>query len=171
YDPQRNEWIEAEHLGAMRSGVSLSVLNGCLYVVGGFDGFLALKTVARLDPRVGRWEEVRPMTTRRQCLGTAVLDGNLFALGLAVANGKLYAVGGDDGVTDTVEVYDPKENQWRIHGSLIEGISLFEGTLHDRTSLILEHENESRRENKEKEMKIKKKGGGNESGPCQSANT
>ncbi|PIO69894.1 hypothetical protein TELCIR_08276 [Teladorsagia circumcincta] len=35
----------------------------------------------RLDPRVGKWEQIRPMTTCRQFLGSAVFDGHLYAAG------------------------------------------------------------------------------------------
>ncbi|PIO74490.1 kelch repeat protein [Teladorsagia circumcincta] len=120
---KREESIARNRGHNIGCGVGVAVLENMLFAVGGCDeNDVHLSSVERLDPRVGRWEEVRPMTKRRQCLGTAVLDGNLFALGLAVVNGKLYAVCGDDGVTDTVEVYDPKENQWRIHSSLVEGM-------------------------------------------------
>ncbi|PIO53443.1 kelch repeat protein, partial [Teladorsagia circumcincta] len=37
YDPHRNYWAIVEPMGTKREGVSVSVLNGCLYAVGGSD--------------------------------------------------------------------------------------------------------------------------------------
>ncbi|PIO76994.1 kelch repeat protein [Teladorsagia circumcincta] len=35
YDPRRNQWTSEVSMGTCRAGVSVSVLNGCLYAVGG----------------------------------------------------------------------------------------------------------------------------------------
>ncbi|PIO66296.1 kelch repeat protein [Teladorsagia circumcincta] len=40
YDPFRNEWIRVASLGTRRDDVSVSVLNGCLYAVGGWHWLL-----------------------------------------------------------------------------------------------------------------------------------
>ncbi|KJH40855.1 BTB/POZ domain protein [Dictyocaulus viviparus] len=102
YDARRNEWTCVAPMGTRRLGVSVSVLNGCLYAVGGSDGQSPLNTVERLDPRVGRWEVVRPMTTRRKHLGSAIFDGHL------------YAVGGRDDSCElsSAEKYNPTSNEW-----------------------------------------------------------
>ncbi|KAK6009720.1 kelch repeat protein, partial [Ostertagia ostertagi] len=120
YDVRRNEWIYVAPMGTRRHGVTVSVLNGCIYAVGGADTNTVLNTVERrcavsltkdmrksvdlfrLDPRVGNWESVPPMSTYRHHLGSAVLDG------------YLYVVGGHDGssVLNSVERYNPITNEW-----------------------------------------------------------
>ena len=54
----------------------------------------------RYDSAANAWEAVTLMAAKRRCLGVAVLEG------------KLYAVGGDDGDSDfsSVERYDPATN-------------------------------------------------------------
>ena len=47
YDANRNEWIKAVPMSSRRLGVSVSVLDGCLYAVGGSDGQTPLNTVER----------------------------------------------------------------------------------------------------------------------------
>lgn len=47
YDARRNEWTCVAPMGTRRLGVSVSVLNGCLYAVGGSDGQAPLNTVER----------------------------------------------------------------------------------------------------------------------------
>ncbi|XGW15069.1 hypothetical protein V3C99_000950 [Haemonchus contortus] len=57
----------------------------------------------RLDPRVGIWEEVCPMSTPRQSHGSAVLHG------------ELYAVGGFNENSDelsSAEKFDLRANKW-----------------------------------------------------------
>ncbi|KAK6035827.1 kelch repeat protein [Cooperia oncophora] len=64
-------------MGTPRYAHSVSVLDGYLYAIGGHDGKSSVNTVERFDPRTGRWEFVRPMSTCRRYLGSAVLDGHL----------------------------------------------------------------------------------------------
>uniref|UniRef100_A0A7I5E9K7 BACK domain-containing protein n=1 Tax=Haemonchus contortus TaxID=6289 RepID=A0A7I5E9K7_HAECO len=132
YDVRRNEWTSAAPMGSCRHSLSVSILDGCLYAVGGRKRETALSTVERFDPRVGRWKKVCPMSTPRESHGSAVLHGELYVaggskkgsrsmssaekLGLAAVNGKLYAIGGY--ATNSVEVFDPKTNQWKLHSNM-----------------------------------------------------
>ncbi|KAK6037222.1 kelch repeat protein [Cooperia oncophora] len=57
----------------------------------------------RLDPRVGKWEKVSPMSTCRRYLACSALDGHL------------YAMGGEDESErslNSVEKYNPTTDQW-----------------------------------------------------------
>lgn len=69
-----------------------------------FDGATGLSSAEAMDVREGVWRPVAGMSTRRSSVGVAVLDG------------KLYAVGGYDGASrqclHTVERYDPAADAW-----------------------------------------------------------
>ena len=54
------------------------------------------------DPSTNAWNTAAPMQSART------------GLSVAVANGKIYAIGGSDnsGVIRSVEVYDPSSNTW-----------------------------------------------------------
>ena len=68
---------------------------------GGVGGWLS--SVERYDPALDAWEEVAPMAEGRDTHAVAVLDG------------KLYAVGGEDSESiplSSVERYDPATNVW-----------------------------------------------------------
>ncbi|KAK6020885.1 kelch repeat protein, partial [Ostertagia ostertagi] len=69
-----------------------------------------LSSVEKYDPRTNEWTAVADMNEER------------WGVALAVVNGRLYAVGGDNGSTDldTVEVFDPEANQWIIHSRMNE---------------------------------------------------
>ena len=82
-----------------------------LYAAGGIndDGFGILSSVERYDPATNAWEAVAPLATERMNHGVAVLDG------------KLYAVGGyndDDDFLSSVERYDPATNAWEAAAPL-----------------------------------------------------
>ncbi|KAK6050574.1 kelch repeat protein [Cooperia oncophora] len=84
-----------------REDVRVAVLNNLLYAVGGYSkdrgGFL--RSVERLDPRVGRWEDVCPMLQGRYRFGTAVFDGHLY-------------VAGGERSEESVQSYSPLTNKW-----------------------------------------------------------
>lgn len=86
-----------------RCRAGLSVIDGKVYAIGGFNGSLRVRTVDVYDPTLDTWLSSVSMETRRSTLGVAVL-GNC-----------IYAVGGFDGSSglNTAEVYDPKTREWR----------------------------------------------------------
>lgn len=102
YDVQTHACKLGPELVSRRCRCGVTVLNGSVYAVGGFDGTSRVRSVERLDLEQGRWVPVEHMLSRRSTLGVGVL------------NGQLYAVGGFDGTNglDTIERYSPETNQW-----------------------------------------------------------
>ncbi len=47
YDPTNDQWVEMASLLTVRNGCGVGVLDGYIYVVGGYDGTTCLKTVER----------------------------------------------------------------------------------------------------------------------------
>ncbi|PAA93131.1 hypothetical protein BOX15_Mlig022395g1, partial [Macrostomum lignano] len=77
---------------------------GCIYAVGGLTSSGdSISTVECYDPGQKQWRVAENMTTHRSRVGVAVL------------NGRLYAIGGYDGKDrlNTVELFDPGAGQWR----------------------------------------------------------
>ncbi|XGW14744.1 hypothetical protein V3C99_000762, partial [Haemonchus contortus] len=102
YDVRRDEWTSVAPMKSCRASLSVSVLDGCLYAMGGHDG-TAIDSVERLDPRVGSWEKICPMSTPRERHGSAVIQSDL------------YAVGGskkDSRSSCSAERYDLRANKW-----------------------------------------------------------
>lgn len=115
YDVQRNKWIEIASMSARRYGLSVSVLNGYLYAIGGNDGtgsayssrlvyirIDSLNTVERYNPASNQWHPIAAMDTRRAYASSTVY------------NGCLHVAGGADKHTPlaSVERYDPTMNMW-----------------------------------------------------------
>ena len=67
------------------------------------------------DPLTNAWTDVAPMGTRR------------YILGLAVVQGKLYAVGGfaARAALATAEAFDPQQNRWEAVAPLAQARGSF----------------------------------------------
>jgi hypothetical protein len=87
-------------------GCSVGVLDGYMYVIGGFSEAVALNCVWRYDPHLNLWQEVSPMITGRAFCKTAFLKDKLYVVG-GVSRGRNGSL-----PLRSVEVLDPKTGQW-----------------------------------------------------------
>ena len=91
-----------------RCRLGTASLNGKIYIAGGYDGNVFLKTVDCFDPVTNKWSKVTDMNVKRSRVAL-------------VANcGKLYAIGGYDGSANlcSVEVFDPETMAWTLTRSM-----------------------------------------------------
>src|SRR2546422_970562 len=131
YDPSTNSWSSKAPLPAPRGGLTVGVVNGILYAVGGSccgPSGHPLGTVEAYDPTTNTWTAKASMPTPR------------YNLAVGVANQILYAVGGHGGpngesYVNVVEAYDPARNVWTTKTPLPEnrnlvGLGSVNGFLH-----------------------------------------
>jgi hypothetical protein len=84
--------------------------NSLVYAVGGFNGTRVLDTTETYQPATNQWLPGPPMPTPREGLCIAFVMG--------FGQGRLYAIGGDDGASpmlnpmSTVEAFDMGSNTW-----------------------------------------------------------
>ena len=106
FDPATDAWSTPKTTGTFtpRCVLSSAVLNGKIYVIGGFDTRQDLSTFEVFDPKTNVW--TTPITT-----GHFEPRGAFQAV---VVNGKLYVVGGmqNGRMPTTVQVFDPVTNRW-----------------------------------------------------------
>ncbi|KAM3871717.1 kelch-like protein 10 [Diretmus argenteus] len=99
-------WHQAAPMHSCRCYVSVAVLNGCIYVMGGFDGHrvMQLNNAERYQPETNQWTQIAPMNERRSNTSATTLHG------------KVYICGGFRGTEWllTAECYDPETNQWTL---------------------------------------------------------
>ena len=105
YDPLNNTWTPKAPMSQPRSGAKSAVINGKLYVVGGYSYGLSadLATLEVYDPATDSWATKTSMPTARRW---AVVEA---------VNGLLYVIGGTrNDLTNfgAVEVYDPVTDTW-----------------------------------------------------------
>jgi N-acetylneuraminic acid mutarotase len=108
YDPATDKWSTRSPLPRSLDHMGTAVLNGKIYLVGGFVGGAVHRdgqtTAFEYDPALDTWRILAPMKAGRGSVGVVALDG------------KIYAIGGRDPAGTTVatnEVYDPAANTWK----------------------------------------------------------
>jgi N-acetylneuraminic acid mutarotase len=122
FNLKNSKWEPMPPLPEPRSSHDAAVLEGVIYVVGGWqlqgeDESTWHKTAWRLNPadKEPRWQALPAPPFQRR------------ALALAAHAGKLYAIGGmqPDGPTTRVDIFDPKTNEWSrgpdLDGKPMEG--------------------------------------------------
>ena len=113
FNPKTNQWQEKMGMAAPKTEHTASVINGKIYVMGGFvqEGKESkskfLSTVEIYDPTTDRWTQDPDMLIGKSGHETEVIDG------------QIYIFGGDslgvNGPLTSVEVYDPREVARRIN--------------------------------------------------------
>jgi len=100
YDPNEDKWYYDIPLPTPRSGATASVVDGVIYLFGGYCTEI-LSVVEAYDPVNGVWTTKANMPTPRYYMKSTVVDG------------KIYVIGGFNGENLGVnECYDPTTNTW-----------------------------------------------------------
>ncbi|HEU4327299.1 MAG TPA: LuxR C-terminal-related transcriptional regulator [Roseiflexaceae bacterium] len=112
-------WRSAKAMPEPRSAYGLAVLDGKLYVLGGWDGQGFRNDVFMYDPTADAW------TVR-----TAMPTARAYASAVATADGTIFVLGGENerGPLPTNEVYTPAQEgagAWQIRASLPQPNSRF----------------------------------------------
>ncbi|XP_028272757.1 kelch-like protein 10, partial [Parambassis ranga] len=104
FDLSTRTWQEVAPMYYRRGCVSVTVLNGCIYAMGGYDEHTHLSSAEFYQPETNQWLKIAPMHDQRS-------DASCTAL-----NGRIYICGGYDGNEElrSAECYNPETNQWTL---------------------------------------------------------
>ena len=105
YDPAVNAWTELAAMPTARGALSVSVHEGNLYAIGGFDGKGNSAAVEVYDPAKNVWSTRASLPTPRDHLATATAAGKVYAIGGRVK-------GDYHRNLSVTEVYDPGSDKW-----------------------------------------------------------
>uniref|UniRef100_A0A8C5GQA6 Kelch-like protein 10 n=1 Tax=Gouania willdenowi TaxID=441366 RepID=A0A8C5GQA6_GOUWI len=97
-------WQEMSPMQESRHSVSVTVLKGYIYAMGGYrvDG-TSLRTAERYQPNINQWTFIASMNEERISASCTTL------------NNKIYICGGwSNRVLNTAEYYNPDTNQWTL---------------------------------------------------------
>lgn len=127
-EPSKEAWTVAAPAPNQRGEVAAAMVDGKIYIIGGFTPFGVTGRVDVYDPATNTWGERSPMPAELHHVGVGVVDG------------KLYAIGGFDGLmfwtpSKAVWEYDPKKDRWHskqemptARGAL--GVAVWEGKVY-----------------------------------------
>lgn len=102
-------WRELAPMPTERTNLATTEVGGLVYAIGGIGPSPhTTDVVERYDPRSGRWATSRPLPQPRDGAGAAGLGGLLYVAGGFIALG-----GNNFEITNSVLVYDPKQDSWR----------------------------------------------------------
>ena len=111
YDPKTDTWTKKADMPTARWGLSTSVVDGKILVIGGLDeAGEALHIVEQYDPMTATWTKKGDMPTARMGLSTSVVNGKIYAIGGA----KFFEGPG----LPAVEEYDPRGSEVAPQGKL-----------------------------------------------------
>lgn len=130
YDPATDLWrtLASVPMGANHTGIA--VLNGKIYVGGGFLGRAHMTSTDRFfayDPATDRWQELARLSSPRGAPAFIAVGGKIHAIGGRVVN--------SDGAVGMHEIYDPATNRWSPAAALPTprdhvGIAVVDGRIH-----------------------------------------
>ena len=104
YSSITNTWKPVEPMNTRRGRLSITQVEDNIYAIGGSDGRKELSSVETLDMKLCKWRRVQArMPTPRSCLGSANLNGMVYAVG-----GEHYSL-----PLRTTEAFDPTTGSWQ----------------------------------------------------------
>mmetsp|Transcript_60231 Transcript_60231/g.107345 ORF Transcript_60231/g.107345 Transcript_60231/m.107345 type:complete len:457 (+) Transcript_60231:48-1418(+) len=108
FEPSVGCWEDLPPMAKRRAWTTAGAIGGRLYVCGGYDGHHLLSSAERFEPMggsspYGMWQEVAPMSERRNGAAAAALSGKLYVCGGAASIG---------GASSSVERFDPEVGSW-----------------------------------------------------------
>jgi Kelch motif len=95
YDPATNTWVSRRQAPYVHRAGAAAVIDGKLYVAGGFNGFDPVTALDVYDPSVNTWRTLAPIPQAGSAIGAAL-------------QGKLHVL-----VGTSHYAYDPGTNRWR----------------------------------------------------------
>lgn len=127
YDPATGTWSPTGNMKMARAYAGIALLpNGRVLMAGGCTNAncsAATSTAEMYDPTLGVWRSAGRMSTIRYFFGTTLLKtGNVLVEG-GCSNGNCLTV------TTTAEIFNPRNNQWTLTGSMSVGRDYHTATL------------------------------------------
>ncbi|AXR69133.1 Kelch repeat-containing protein [Leptospira mayottensis] len=111
YNPNLNTWTQTNAMNFFRSQFTLTHLNdGRVLAAGGLGSNAVLSSVEVFDPNTNTWSLLAPLNQPRFEHSSILLaDGRLL-----VAGGQYFINGNSNNYLDSMEIYDPTTNIWKL---------------------------------------------------------
>jgi len=128
YDPAADQWDKRVNLPTPRDHLTVSVMNGKLYAIGGridvnYNDNLDVNEV--YDPKANRWTTMPPLPTARSGITSQAVGGRIYVFGGETGSGTFDENEAFDPATQTWHTMKPMPNS--CHGL---GSAVVDGNIH-----------------------------------------
>ena len=109
YDPATDSWRARTPMPEGGTHNSIAVLDGKIYIAGGFAGrqhTLPTASLYSYDPATDTWRKLASLSSPRAAISLAAMNGKIHAFG-----GRLM---GEESSLPRHEIYDPKTDTWTL---------------------------------------------------------
>ena len=117
YDPATDTWMQKADMPTPRN-TKTCVIDGKIYAIGGTSNKVKsfrLDTVEVYDPATDTWAKANKMNHARAGAAVSVVDGKIYVMG---GIGLPMILNHPGHFLSSIEVYDPKRNNWREIGDM-----------------------------------------------------
>lgn len=111
FNPATQTWRELTPMPTARGALGVTVYQGQIYAIGGYDGEQNSGATEIYDPQTKTWSTAAPLLAPRDHLAVIATGSRIFAIG-GRSNLKYRQN------TSVVETYDPVTNQWQYKANL-----------------------------------------------------
>jgi N-acetylneuraminic acid mutarotase len=129
YDPAANRWTKKRAMPRALHHGAMVTFNDRIYIFGGFvppqagpPGWVGVNDVWEYDPAADSWRTRASMPTARGAAGAALADGKIYVVGgagpLPHSRDQAIRPGSPQRSLGTVEEYDPVANRWRVRAPM-----------------------------------------------------
>ena len=112
YNPKTNSWRRRASMPTERAGLSASVVDDLIYLIGGSHyaiGIFGYSRLERYDPVKNKWKTLAELPTGRWGLATSAVNGKVYAFGGTGSQTQIYR---------NVDEYNTASNTWRSRAKL-----------------------------------------------------
>jgi N-acetylneuraminic acid mutarotase len=120
YDPATDTWTTKSPMPTGRYEMAAAVVDGKIYVIGGTQSWVSSSRHEPIDS-VEQYDPAHDAFSRRAWVGKAPMPTARYAMAAAVADGKIYVIGGNPFLLQTVEQYDPATDTWTTKSPMPTG--------------------------------------------------
>jgi parallel beta-helix repeat protein len=126
YDPKTDSWMQMAMLPSAVTGYSSVVLDGKIYIMGGYAGDLhqsALTQVQVYDPQTNQWTQGTPLQEAVRGGAAAITTGAIAPKRIYVIGGNIVSAGWYIRFCDHVQIYNPETDSWSFGRQMPTGRS------------------------------------------------
>ena len=125
-----DKWTPKASMNEGRVMLNTAVLNGKIYVIGGYEDNDTVKSVKEYDPVTNRWTEKANLNEERDGFKTVVFNDKIYVIGGSATHKN------EEKPIKTIEEYDPITDKWTTKASINSNLVLKAIVLNEKIYIV-----------------------------------